>query len=108
MNDRLAMFANGLQNIISPATTSMISMHESKFFSEDDKECIIDIMKQIMQIERHSLLLDITSSEKEDAEWITFAYRKWMELKEHLKRFVEIIRDGWHKEEQDSNQTYFG
>lgn len=108
MNDRLAMFANGLQNIISPATTSIISMHESKFFSDDDKECIIDIIKQLMQIERHSLLLDITSSEKDDAEWIVFTYQKWMGLKKHLMKFVEIIRDGWQKEEEQSDQTYFG
>lgn len=108
MNDRLAMFANGLQNIISPSTTSIISMHESKFFSDDDKECVIDIIKQLMQIERHSLLLDITSSEKEDAEWIIFSYQKWMGLKKHLMKFVEIIRDGWQKEEQESDQTYFG
>lgn len=108
MNDKFAMFANGLQNIISPSTNSIISMHESKFFSDEDKESIIDLIKQIMQLERHSLLLDIASSEKDDAEWINFSYQKWMGLKKHLVRFIELIVEGWQKEEQKSDQTYFG
>src|SRR3989344_7570437 len=63
INDKIAWFCNMLQNIIQPNPGSLISLEESKFFSDEDRKKMIVLLKELMHMERESVLLDIEYDE---------------------------------------------
>ena len=109
MNDKLAWFCNMLQNIIQPNPGSIIGLEESKFFSNEDKEKMIKLLKELMYIERESLVLDIIYDEKKDVEYINNVFSKWENIRKEISHFSEILKKGWKAEiKKESKEQYFG
>src|SRR3989344_2869189 len=98
INDKIAWFCNMLQTILQPNPGSLISLEESKFFSESDREKIINLLKDLMYIERESLVLDVEFDEKKDIEFINKALNKWGGIKKDIIYFSEVLRKGWKEE----------
>lgn len=109
MNDKIAWFCNMLQNIIQPNPGSIIGLEESKFFSNEDKEKMIKLLKELMFIERESLILDIDYDEKKDVEYINNVFSRWDKIKKEVGHFSEILKKGWKEEiKKESKEQYFG
>ncbi|MBS3171103.1 hypothetical protein J4449_00675 [Candidatus Woesearchaeota archaeon] len=109
MNDKIAWFCNILQNIIQPNPGSIIGLEESKFFSNEDKEKMICLLRELMYIERESLLLDIEYDNKKDVEYINNVFNKWDKIKEDISHFSEILKNGWKTDiKKESKEHYFG
>ncbi len=109
MNDKIAWFCNMLQNIIQPNPGSIIGLEESKFFSNEDKEKMIALLKELMYIERESLFLDIEYEDKKDVEYINNVINKWNKIKKDISHFSEILKNGWKAEiKKESKEQYFG
>ena len=109
ITDKISWFCNMLQNIIQPNTGSLISLEESKFFSDNDRQKIIAVLKELMDVERESLMLEVTFSEKEDAEFINNIYIKWNKIRKDIAYFTEILKKGWKEEvKKEEKEHYFG
>ena len=109
MNDKIAWFCNMLQNIIQPNPGSIIGLEESKFFSKEDKEKIIKLLKELMRIERESLSLDVEYDEKKDVEYINNVFSKWEKIRKDIARFSGILKNGWKEGiKKESKEQYFG
>ncbi len=108
INDRFAAVAGFLQGLLHPNTGSLINIQESKFFSDADRKIILNLLKEFMQLERTSFALDLTWNEKEEAEFIKNAHKKWLESKKQLEIFAEKLRTGWKEESNYSKGAYFG
>ena len=109
MNDKIAWFCNMLQNIIQPNPGSIIGLEESKFFSSEDREKMIKLLKELMYIERESLILDVEYDEKKDVEYISNVFNKWGKIKKEICNFSEILKKGWKEEiRKESKEQYFG
>lgn len=108
INDRFAWAATFLQGLLHPNPGSLISIQESKFFSDDDRKTILDLLKEFMQLERTSFALDLTWNEKEEAEFIKSAHKKWTTSKKQLEIFADKLRIGWKEESKNSKGAYFG
>ena len=109
ITDKLSWFCNMLQNIIQPNPGSIISLEESKFFSNEDKEKIIILLKELMDLERQSLSLEVEFNEKEDVEFINNTFNKWNKIKKEIHIFSEIMKKGWKEEiKKVEKEHYFG
>lgn len=109
INDKIAWFCNMLQNIIQPNPGSIISLEESKFFSDEDRKKMINLLKELMYIERESVLLDIDYDEKKDSEYITSVLGKWESIKKEISNFSERLKKGWKEEiKKEDKERYFG
>ncbi len=108
INDRFVWAATFFQGLLYPNPASLISMQESKFFSEDDRKTALRLMKELMQLERLSFSLDIEGEEKSDADWIKNAHKKWIEHKKDLITFAEKLKEGWKSDEKTGKGAYFG
>lgn len=109
MNDKIAWFCNMLQNIIQPNPGSLISLEESKFFSDEDRTKMISLLKELMYMERESLTLDINYDEKKDVEYINNVFNKWTKLKKEVAYISDILKNGWKKEiKKAEKEEYFG
>src|SRR3989344_2060268 len=80
INDKIAWFCNILQNILQPNPGSLVSLEESKFFSDKERTKIINLLKDLMNIERESLILDINFNEEKDVEFINNIFNRWNEI----------------------------
>ncbi|MBI2671606.1 hypothetical protein HYX16_01600 [Candidatus Woesearchaeota archaeon] len=109
INDKIAWFCNMLQTILQPNPGSLISLEESKFFSDNEREKIINLLKDLMFIERESLVLDIESDEKKDVEFVNKVLGKWNSIKKDIIYFSEVLRKGWKEElKKEEKEHYFG
>ena len=99
INDKIAWFCNMLQNIIQPNPSSLISLEESKFFSDEDREKMIALLKELMFMERESVVLDIDYDEKKDSEYINNILSKWDSIKKKISYFSEKLKKGWKEED---------
>ncbi len=109
ITDKLSWFCNMLQNIIQPNPGSLISLEESKFFSDKDREKIIGLLKELMIIERQSLNLEITYNEKDDVEFINNLFSRWNNIKKEILYFSEILKKKWKEEiKKEEKEHYFG
>ena len=110
MNDKIAWFCNMLQNIIQPNPGSLISLEESKFFSDEDRTKMISLLKELMYMERESLTLDINYDKKKDVEYINNVFNKWTKLKKEVDYISDILKNGWKKEikkaEKEDKSTF--
>ncbi len=108
IGDRFAWAANFFQGLLQPNPNSLVSMHESKFFTELDRKKVVDLLKEFMQFERTNLTLDIDNDDESAAKWIKDAHTKWMDCKKDLKDITEKMRTGWKQEVKSGKGAYFG
>ena len=107
--DKFNAFIHFLHGILQPNTGSLISLEESKFFSDKEKDEIGKLVKEMIKFERKSVLLDVESNEKKDADFITEGLNKWKDLKKKIFLYSKKMQEGWDKEiTEDKKGHYFG
>ena len=107
--DKFSGFIHFLHGILQPNTGSLISLQESRFFTDKEKDEIGKIIKEMIKFERKSILLDIEHDEKKDADFIIEGLKKWKIIKKKIYSYAEKAEDGWSKEvKEDKKGHYFG
>jgi len=109
INDRLAWAANFFQGLLHPNPNSLVSMQESKFFTEMDRKKMMELLKELMQLERMALSIDIANDDEETAKWIKEAHKKWKSHKKDLIDIANKMKEGWKEEfKTGKGGAYFG
>ena len=108
IGDRFAWAANFFQGLLQPNPSSLVSMQESRFFSDEDRKKVTGLLKEFMQVERTNLTLDIDNNDELAVKWIKDAHKKWLESKKDLTNFAEKMRTGWKEETKTGKGAYFG
>lgn len=108
INDKLAFFCSMLQGVLQPNPSSLIALQESKFLDEDDSKKVRKLLKEMMFMERQSLLFDINHSEKDEAELIKDVFKKWPGIKKQVHEIFSKIKENWKKEIKKKEESYFG
>ncbi|MDO8555552.1 MAG: hypothetical protein Q7R96_00065 [Nanoarchaeota archaeon] len=108
MTDKFSNYALILEGILQPNPGSLISLQEPKFFTEEQLQVIITLLKEFMCLERQSLLLDTASTEKLDAVYIKQSFDLWKSLKKDLLVVTTTLAEGWKKERKNDNFSYMG
>ncbi len=108
INDKFTYYTSILENLLQPNPGSLISLNETKFFTEDEMQIAIRLLKEMMHYDRYSLLLDISSTENEDALFITESFKQWLKLKDDLTKITKSLKDGWKKEIKGDTFHYIG
>lgn len=110
INDKIALICNMVQTLLQPNPSSMINLKESSFLSKEDKMKYSELLRDLMQAERTSLVLDFDFNEKKDAEFINKNYKKFLEVKGDIIKLTQKLVDGWKNIEskRESKDHYFG
>ena len=69
---------------------------------------MIELYKKFMHYERESLILDVSSNEKENIDYINEVYKNWNEFKKETLKVTGKMRDSWNKEETIDRNNYTG
>ena len=109
IGDRVNWFIGFFQGILNPNPSSLINLEESKFFSKEDKDKIVSLVKEMVIFERENLMLDLAQDEKKDAEFIKKGIEKWAEFKKEIEPYCVKLKEGWKAEtSEEEKEEYFG
>lgn len=108
MNEKVIFFCKIIEGLLYPTQQHIINATEIQNFSDDKKNKINKIHKELMYYERESLLLDVAPEDKKDAEFINNVFHFWKKVKGDVKDIVRTMQESWRKEYISKKDNYFG
>jgi len=95
--EKFEAIAGNIQDIINPESTP-VSMTESGFFSDAQKEELYVLFKKLMYQVRISTALSIEDSDALNAQYIKEAFEFWKAHSVQIKQIFSVLRDSWKKD----------
>lgn len=108
VNDKVIFFCRVIEGLLYPHQGNIIGMVELNSLTDDDKKKIYEVYKQLMQLERESLKLDVQPDDKKSAEFINHVFATWKTFKQEMYWIVEKMQAVWHAKEKDEGESYLG
>jgi|SRR3989344_4342059 len=108
MYNRIGFYLQLLDIILYPTGQTPISSYESNFFSSEEKQELAHFYKLLMIYSRKSLQLDIESSDKKDAEYISEFFERNNIIKKQMKEIIKQMEEVWKKQVEKEEGGYFG
>lgn len=96
--EKIEFFADIINSVLQPDTSSLTDMHECRFFNDAEKKVLFDLYKVLMGMHRASIELLIHNNEKETAEFIKDTCSKWGNVKKSIAATVRKMKETWQKE----------
>lgn len=98
LHDRMMIWAEMLEDVISPDPTKTFAVFESHFFTESERNDAFALYKRLMALDRGMLEALVLADEKADAEIIRKVWSEWNGLKKDVLQIVRKLKDCWHKD----------
>ncbi len=109
IHEKVVFFAKIFEKIIFPNQAAMIEMYESKFFSEKEKEELLQTYEELLELDRKALSLNITSTDINEAEYIRTTFKKWSVLIKKSQFIIQKLDKSWKQEKSNLGKNhYFG
>lgn len=107
--EKLEFYIEVIGNLVHPDASSLSSMYEIRFFSDDEKNDMYNLFKKLMKVDRNILEVMLKNDEKEQAEFLNKFFNNWLDAKKELLKFIEKMKDSWEKQSTIEEDTaYFG
>ncbi len=107
--EKLEFYIDAIGNLVHPDGTSISSMYEIRFFSEDEKNGMYNMFKKLMKIDRNIAEIVLRNDEKEQTDFLNKFFNDWLNLKKELLKYIEKMKDSWEKQSTiDEDIGYFG
>ena len=108
INNKLTFFTQIFDSVLFPNPNSLISIHESKSFLEEEKNKMMKFYNKLMILERTSILFDVDPDDKKEAQYINKLFKEWSGIKEKTNKLVEKMKSSWKDEDKKIKNHYFG
>jgi len=109
VNEKIAFFIRILDGILHPASSSVISTHENRFFTDEEKQEALKVMRKLMQLDRKGLKIDIDPDINLDVDFINDVFKNFNDIKIKVKKIASKMEEAWSKEEEEKfSDIYFG
>ena len=97
MVEKLEFFIKILEDIIHP-DTNVTSMHESKTFTEQEKQRLFELYRNLMGLQRSSLKLSLDSTEQQEASYIKEVLSLWKGMRKELEFVIAVLQRCWKED----------
>ena len=109
ISETLEPYAESIGNLVHPDGSSLITMHEVRFFSEDEKNEMYTLFKKFMKTGRHISELILANDEKEQAIFLSNFFSEWLAIKKNLRAYLGKMKECWENESTiDDDLGYLG
>ena len=109
IHEKVVFFARLFERIIFPNQAAMIEIYESKFFTEKEKADLIKSYEELLELDRKALLLNVSSEDKKEAEYIKLVSKKWLNLIKKSQFILDKLDKSWKDKKTDLTKNhYFG
>jgi len=97
MHDKLSTLSKFLKQILFPEA-DIIDMHESRTFTDEEREKIYSLFRTILYLLRQNMLTALDESDQKTADYIKLVWQKWKTIKKESKWIIEKSAKSWTKE----------
>ena len=109
INEKIAFFIRIIDGILHPVSSSVISTYENRFFSDEEKQEALKVMRKLMQLDRKGLKIDIDPDINLDVDFINNVFTNFNEIKSKIKKIAFKMEEAWSKEKEEKfSDIYFG
>src|SRR3989338_11188689 len=95
ISEKLEFYIEFISNLVHPDGTSISSMYEIRFFSEDDKNDMYMLFKKLMKTHRNIVEMVLKNDEKEQSDFLNKFFADWQDMKTGLLKHIEKMKDSW-------------
>ena len=107
--EKLEIYTEAIGNLVHPDASSLSSMYEIRFFSDDEKNDMYKMFKKLMKANREIVELLLGADEKKEAEFLNNFLDNWLSLKKELQAYLSKMKESWEKESTiEEDLGYFG
>ena len=100
---------DAIQSILSPDSSSIVSLHECRTFDDEEKRKLYSLFKKTIILIRKANIASIDYDEKKAASFISESYKEWQAIKKELVNTYKKLIDSWEKENDIKEQLgYLG
>ena len=96
--EKLDFYTTVVEGVLQPDASSLHTIHETRFFDQDEKNKMYDTYRKLMNFNRMSIEISLEPNEKDEAQLICDFFDKWKEIKHELLRYAKKMKDSWKTE----------
>ena len=93
INEKIVFYCRIIESILYPSQPNIITMVESKAFSEEEKQAISNLYKKLMHYEKESIRLDIDEEETSTVRYINDVFKLWPEIKKEISKTAKRMQE---------------
>ena len=109
ISEKLEFYIEFISKLVHPDGSSISSMYEIRFFSEDEKNDMYNLFKRLMKIDRNVIELVLKNDEKEQSDFLNKFFIDWINIKKELLNYIKKMKDSWGKQSTiEEDIGYFG
>ena len=109
ISEKLEFYIEVIGSLVHPDGTSISSMYEIRFFSEDEKNDMYNLFKRLMKNNRNVIELVLKNDEKEQSDFLNEFFTDWRNIKKELIKHIGKMKDSWGKQSTiEEDIGYFG
>jgi len=96
-------------NLVHPDASSISSMYEIRFFTDDEKNDMYNLFKSMMKSNRNILELILNNNESEQVKFLNDFFNDWINIKKDITIYITKMKESWGKESTiEEDLGYFG
>ena len=109
IEEKLEFYIEVIGNLVHPDASSISTMYEVRYFSDDEKNEMYLLFKNLMKVNRNIIELILSSDEKEQADFLNGFFNEWLRIKKELINYLDKMKESWEKESTiEEDLGYFG
>jgi len=109
IHEKIIFLSKILEKVIFPNQTIMTEMYEAKFFSEKEKEDLVEMYERLLSLDRKALALNIISTDLQEASFIKSTFKIWPSFVKKSMSVIEKLDKSWNTKNSDITKNhYFG
>ncbi|HOW36832.1 MAG TPA: hypothetical protein PLK34_01120 [Candidatus Pacearchaeota archaeon] len=108
VTEKLSNAARLIETLLNPANGSMFVFSIVKSLDAEDRKKLTELYKKLSEFGLESIILDLESSEKDDAELVKRIYEFWNQSKHELVSIFNKVKEIKENKSDSNNKGYFG
>ena len=109
VHEKVVFFARLFERVLFPNQNFLIEMHETKFFTDKEKDELFKTYEDLLSLDRKALSLNISSTDNKEAEYIRSVFKKWPSFTKKSQSIIDKLDKSWKQKGPDLTSThYFG
>ena len=108
MGEKFSNYLRFVEAILNPTNVPTFIFSIVKSIRTEERNKLMEIYKQISKLELELIELDISFSEKNEANFIKGSYDIWQKIKQDTLGIITVIKSNWDNKFEGKSKGYFG
>jgi len=109
IEEKLEFYIEVIGNLVHPDASSISTMYEVRYFSDEEKNEMYNLFKKLMKSNRNIIELILINDEKRQTEFLNNFFVDWLRMKKELINYLDKMKESWDKSSTiEEDLGYFG